>query len=68
MGKPSKVVGILGSWRTLSFKTINIEDAVKPLSGWRTTRASEEKGDEAWVPTMEKCIECNTVEGFKNLR
>jgi hypothetical protein len=68
LGKPSKVVGILGSWRTSPFKTINVDHAVKPLSGRRTTRASEEKGDETWVPTMEEFMECNTVEGFKNLR
>ena len=67
LGKPSKVVGILGSWRTSPFKTLNIGHAVKPFSGCRTTRASEEKGDEAWIPTMEEFMECNTEKGFKNL-
>jgi hypothetical protein len=59
---------ILGSWRTSPFKTLNVEHAVKPFSGRRSTRASEEKGDEAWIPTMEEFMECNTIEGFKNLR
>jgi hypothetical protein len=68
LGKPFKVVGILGSWRTSPFKTLNIGHAVKPFLGRRTTRASEEKGDEAWIPTMEEFMECNTKKGFKNLR
>jgi hypothetical protein len=67
LGKPSNVVGILGSRRTSPFKTLNIEHAVRPFSGPRTTRASEEKGDEAWIPTMEEFMECTTVGGFKNL-
>jgi hypothetical protein len=69
LGKPSKVVGISGSRRTSPFKTLNTEHAVKLFSGPpRTTRASEEKVDEAWIPTMEEFMDCDTVEGFKNLR
>jgi hypothetical protein len=43
LGKASKVAGLLGYRRTSPFKTLNIEHAVKPFSGPRTTRASEEK-------------------------
>jgi hypothetical protein len=68
LGKASKVVGILGYRRTSPFKTLNIEHAVKPFSRPRTTRASEEKCDEAWIPTMEEFMECTIVGGFKNLR
>jgi hypothetical protein len=69
LGKPSKVVCSLGSRPTSPFKTLNtIEHTVKPFSGHRTTRASEEKGEEAWISTMKVFKECNIIEVFKNLR
>jgi hypothetical protein len=61
------VVRILGSRRSSPFKTINIDHAMKPFSKPRSTRTSEARGDEVWIPTMEEFMYCKNAEEFKNL-
>jgi hypothetical protein len=67
LGKPTEIVGILGSRRSPPFKLVNIYHAVKLLTEPRTTRTSGSAGDELWLPMMEQFLGCKNEEDFRDL-
>jgi len=70
LGKPTEVIGILGSMRSSPFKSLNIEHAVKAFqepNATRATQSTESSGGELWLPTMDEFSKCKNPEEFKNL-